>query len=73
MRRESLKRLRLSIPLTLTYCAEGMHISRQTLGNLESGRVQCEATMQHYELYLKDVKRQRQYAAERRANGRASA
>ena len=65
MKPSNLKRLRLSLDLTPGYCANGMHVSRQTIYNIEDGKVPM-STMYFYELYLKDVKRRREYARQRR-------
>ena len=63
MKPSNLKRLRLSLDLTPGYCANGMHVSRQTIYNIEEGKVPM-STMYFYELYLKDVKRRRELARE---------
>ena len=66
MKPSNLKRLRLSLDLTPGYCANGMHVSRQTIYNIENGTTKAESSRYFYELYLKDVKRRRDYARERR-------
>lgn len=57
MKASNLKRLRISLGLTVTGCAIGMGVTRQTIINIESGKTTKESSLQHYELYLKDVKR----------------
>lgn len=69
----NLKRLRIALGITLGKAAEDMKLSRQTLYNIENGAVAKESTLNYYELYLKDVRRQREYAAERRDYTKASA
>ena len=58
----NLKKLRLELGLTQGYCAEQMHLSRQTILNIEKGKVTRDATLYYYELYLKrkrdDVQRE---------------
>lgn len=65
MQPSNLKKLRLSLDLTPGYCANGMHVSRQTIYNIEDGKTPM-STNYFYELYLKDVKRRREYAHQRR-------
>lgn len=65
MKPSNLKRLRIDLGLTPGYCANGMGVSRQTIYNIEDGKVPM-STMYFYELYLKDVKRRREYARQRR-------
>ena len=55
MKASNLKRLRISLGLTVTGCAIG--VTRQTIINIESGKTTKTSSLQHYELYLKDVKR----------------
>lgn len=62
MKPSNLKRLRLNLDLTIGRCADDMHVSRQTLYNIENGTVCKDSTMLLYELYLKEIKRQRDYA-----------
>ena len=66
MKPSNLKKLRLSLDLTPGYCAKGMHITRQTIYNIENGTTKAESSRYFYELYLKDIKRRRDYARERR-------
>ena len=66
MKPSNLKRLRLDLGLTPGYCANGMGVSRQTIYNIENGTTKAESSRYFYELYLKDVKRRRDYARERR-------
>ena len=66
MKPSNLKRLRLDLGLTPGYCANGMGVSRQTICNIENGTTKAESSRYFYELYLKDVKRRRDYARERR-------
>lgn len=63
MKPSNLKKLRLDLGLTPGYCANGMRVSRQTIYNIEEGKVPM-STMYFYELYLKDVKRRRDLARE---------
>lgn len=65
MKPSNLKKLRLDIGLTPGYCANGMGVSRQTIYNIENGK-SPESTIYFYELYLKDVKRRRDYAKKKR-------
>lgn len=69
----NLKRLRIDLGITLGKAAEDMKLSRQTLYNIENGAVTKESTLNYYELYLKDVRRRREYATERRDYTKASA
>lgn len=64
---KNLKKLRLDLGLTMGGCADGMGVSRQTIYRLETGAVEKDATYLFYELYLKDVKRKRDYARFRAA------
>lgn len=61
MKPENLKRLRISLGRTIGKCADDMNVSRQTLYNLEQGRPVKQSTLTFYELYLKSVKRDRDY------------
>ena len=61
MKPENLKRLRISLGRTIGKCADDMNVSRQTLYNLEQGKPVKPSTMTYYELYLKSVKRDRDY------------
>lgn len=61
MKPENLKRLRISLGRTIGKCAEDMNVSRQTLYNLEQGRPVKQSTLTYYELYLKSIKRDRDY------------
>lgn len=61
MNPENLKRLRVSLGRTIEKCADDMNVSRQTLYNLESGKPVKQSTLTYYELYLKNVKRDRDY------------
>lgn len=61
MNPENLKRLRVSLGMTIGKCADDMNVSRQTLYNLESGKPVKPSTLTYYELYLKNVKRDRDY------------
>lgn len=72
MRADNLKRLRLELGLTLGRAADEMKFSRQTLYNIENGLVKKESTLHYYELYLKDVRRKREYAAQHRNYTKAS-
>lgn len=73
MKVDNLKRLRIALGITLGKAAEDMKLSRQTLYNIENGAVAKESTLNYYELYLKDVRCRREYAAERRDYTKASA
>lgn len=61
MNPENLKRLRVSLGMTIGKCADDMNVSKQTLYNLESGKSVKPSTLTYYELYLKSVKRDRDY------------
>jgi len=65
MRPSSLKRLRLSIGVSCEEVAKQMHLTRQTVYNMEEGKTN-EAGLHHLELTLKDMKRQRDYAKDHR-------
>lgn len=60
MKPENLKKLRISLGLTTGGCAIDMGVTRQTIINIESGRTSKESSLQHYELYLKDIRRKQQ-------------
>ena len=60
MKAENLKKLRISLGLTTGGCAIGMGVTRQTIINIESGRTSKESSLQHYELYLKDIRRKQE-------------
>ena len=66
MKPTNLKKLRLSLNLTPQACANEMGITRQTVHNMEAGRTTKSASLYYYELYLKEVKRRRDYAREHR-------
>lgn len=66
MKKENLRKLRVSLGLTQGGCARDMGVSRQTVYNLETNPVSKEASLKYYELYLKDVKRRRDYAQSKR-------
>lgn len=57
---KNLKKLRLELGLTQGACADGMRVSRQTIINLEDGKIKRPATLQYYELFLKAIKRARE-------------
>lgn len=52
--------MRIELGLTIGKCAEDMRVDRQTIINIEQGRTKKESSLQHYELYLKDVRRKRE-------------
>lgn len=62
MTADNLKKLRIELGLTIGRCAEDMKFSRQTIYNLENGLVAKPSTLKYYELYLKEVRRMRNYA-----------
>lgn len=66
MKPSNLKRLRLDLDLTIGYCANGMHVTRQTVYNIENGTTKKESSLYFYELFLKEVKRRKEYAADHR-------
>lgn len=61
----NLKKLRTSLCLTPAEVGEGMGLTRQTIYRIEDGTAKKSNTL-FYELYLKDIKRKREYAAEHR-------
>lgn len=56
----NLRKMRIELGLTIGKCAEDMRVDRQTIINIEQGRTKKESSLQHYELYLKDVRRKRE-------------
>lgn len=65
MKPENLRKLRMTLGLTKGKVAEDMLISRPTVDHLEDGSAK-PATLQYYELYLKEERRKRLYAKEHR-------
>lgn len=68
MKASNLVKLRNKLGLTPGYCANGMHVTRQTIYNIENGSTKKDSSLYFYELYLKEIKRQREYAKAHREN-----
>ena len=65
MKPENLRKLSVTLGLTKGKVAEDMLISSPTVDHLEDGSAK-PATLQYYELYLKEERRKRLYAKEHR-------
>lgn len=65
MKPSNLKAIRLDLGLSRGACAEGMSVTRQTIYNIESGKSK-KSSEYFYELYLKNLRRARQYAYDKR-------
>ena len=57
MKYQNLKKLRISLGITVGKAAEEMFVTPQTICNIESGRTVKESSLFCYELYLKYEKR----------------
>ena len=60
MKARNLRKLRISLGLTVGGCAEQMGLTRQTIVNIESGKTTKESSLKYYEMYLKEVRRKQQ-------------
>ena len=61
MKPRNLKKLRLKLGLSPQVCAAEMGLTRQTIHNIEAGRTTKDSSLYYYELYLKEIKRRRDY------------
>lgn len=57
MKYQNLKKLRISLGITVGKAAEEMFVTPQTICNIESGRTVKESSLFYYELYLKYKKK----------------